>query len=35
MLANHKKILPKSAVHATRRGRCCSKSSFSSFIYVI
>jgi len=31
MLANYNKILPKIAVHATMRGRCCSESLFSSF----
>jgi len=31
MLANYNKILPKIAVHATTRRRCCSESSFSSF----
>jgi len=31
MLANYNKILPKIAVYATTRGRCCSESSFSSF----
>jgi len=27
MLAYYNKILPKIAVHATTRGRCCSESS--------
>jgi len=31
MLDNYKKILPKIAVRATTRGRCCSESSFPSF----
>ena len=31
MLANYNEILPKIAVHATTRGRCCSESLFSSF----
>jgi len=31
MLANYNKILPKIAVHATARGRCCWESPFSSF----
>jgi len=31
MLANYNKILPKIAVLATMRGRCCLESSFSSF----
>jgi len=31
MLSNYSNILPKIAVHATTRGRCCSESSFSSF----
>jgi len=35
MLANYNKILPKIAVQVTTHGRCCSESSFSSFIYVI
>jgi len=30
MLANYNKILPKIAVYAATRGRCCSESSFSS-----
>jgi len=34
MLANYNKILPKIAVRATTRGKCCSESSFSSFIHV-
>jgi len=31
MLANYNEILPKIAVRATTRGRCCSESSFSTF----
>jgi len=31
MLANYNKIIRKTAVHVTTRGRCCSESSFSSF----
>jgi len=31
MFANYNKILPKIAVNATTRGRCCSESLFSSF----
>jgi len=31
MLDNYNQILPKIAVHATTRGRCCSEYSFSSF----
>jgi len=33
MLANYNRVLPKTAVHATTRGRCCSESSFSSFYW--
>jgi len=35
MLANYNKILPKIAVHAAMRGRCCSESCFQVCIYVL
>jgi len=35
MLADYNKIPPEIGVHATTRVRCCSESSFPSFIYVL
>jgi len=34
MLVNYNKILPKIAVHATTRGRCCSESCCSESFYI-